>query len=96
MANHSYTIMIQNTEPSTSQLFWIWINQDTGGIYLRLIEEWIPIGGGDPFSAIVGIYWRTEYDQTSEPGSPSPGDGWLTDVGQSSIYLDKWVTLVGG
>ena len=63
---------------------------------MRLVDEWIPIGGGDTFVSIEGVFWRTEYDQTAEPGSPRVGDGWLNDKNQNFIYLDKWIVLTGG
>lgn len=63
---------------------------------MRLVDEWIPISGGDSFSSNEGVFVRTEFDQTSEPGSPRVGDGWLNDNNQNYIYLDKWIVLTGG
>jgi hypothetical protein len=96
MASFYYTVAVQNTEPSSPQLFWYWVNQDTGQVYLRLVDEWLPIAGGSPFGATEGIFWRNSLDQTAEPSSPEIGDIWIADTNQAYIYTDTWLSLVGG
>ena len=95
MASFYYTVVVQNTEPTNPQLFWYWINQDTGAVYLRLVDEWLPIAGGNSFSATEGIFWRNSFDQTSEPTN-TVGNIWITDINQAYIFTNEWLAIVGG
>lgn len=95
MAEFYYTVALQNTEPSNPQLFWYWINQDTGQVYLRLVDEWLPIVGGDSFSVTEGIFWLHSFDQTAEPTNQA-GNIWITDADQSLIFTSEWLPIVGG
>lgn len=89
-----YTVIIQETAPSSPQFFWIWI-QPSGQAWIYL-SAWTPLVSAEAFTVGDGIFWRRMYDQTSAPATPYVGDMWLDDTGQCYIYTGTWVPMVGG
>ena len=97
MTTYNYTVIIQDTEPSSPQMFWEWVKKDTCQIFVRLKNDWLLIAEGEnSITATDGTYWRQCLDQTAEPTSPEVGDRWVDDNGTMHVYLDDWVTIVGG
>ena len=95
MTTFKYNVIIQDSEPTAPPL-WIWISPIISAAYLRLKGAWIPVAGGNPFTATNGIFFRQSLDQTAEPTSPDVGDKWINDNNQCLIYLDDWRSVVGG
>lgn len=89
-----FTVVIQETEPTNPQMFWLWL-QLSGQAWIYILG-WIPIGGSDAFTAMNGIFQRQQYNQTSEPSSPDKGDMWLDDNGQNFLNMSIWTPIVGG
>ncbi|MCW8831095.1 MAG: hypothetical protein OQK32_06180 [Gammaproteobacteria bacterium] len=95
----TYTVVIQETEPTqiSPASFWIKPSQGILTIYYQDgVFHHLAAGNGN-LVASDGTFFRTVSEGTTPPVSPSIGDLWLqTDQNTYWAWLGRWCPIGGG